>query len=228
MDVSKSVSTLSGTGGLAERVFEAVLFDMDGTLIDSAPAVERSWARWAKEHGLTDYQHAGHGKPAKSIVASLMDTDRVEESLARILEIETHDTKGIRPLDGATELLTTIPVDRFAIVTSCTRRLTDARLHAARLRLPTVLITFDDITHGKPHPEGFLLAAGRLGADPARCLVVEDTPAGLMAARGAGCATLAVTGTFPAHDLEADLVLPGLSGLRFLETGDGIRLSAGS
>lgn len=228
MDVTKPGPTFPGTAGLAGRTFDAVLFDMDGTLIDSAPAVERSWVRWAKEQGLIDYRHADHGKPARSIVASLMGADRVEESLARIIEIETDDTGGIRALDGAAELLNTLPANRIAIVTSCTRGLADARLRAARLQPPPVLVTFDDITEGKPHPEGYLLAARRLGADPARCLVVEDAPVGLMAARAAGCATLAVTGTFPAHDLEADLVIPGLTGLRFLETGKGIRLSTGS
>jgi len=211
--------------GLGARTFEAVLFDMDGTLIDSTGAVERGWARWADELGFGgSYRHTEHGKPARDIVAALVAPDRVEECLARVIEIETQETDGIHALDGAAALLGSIPSGRCAIVTSCTRGLAEVRLQAAGLAAPPVLVSFDDIEHGKPHPEGYLLAARRLGVAPERCLVVEDTPAGLAAGRAAGCATLAVAGTFPAAELDADAVLPGLGGVRVVETADGLRL----
>jgi mannitol-1-/sugar-/sorbitol-6-phosphatase len=220
----------SGTARLAlarlgQHVFEAVLFDMDGTLIDSTGAVERGWARWANELGFGDsYRHTDHGKPARDIVSSMVAPDQVEECLARVIEIETQEMDGIHALDGAAALLGSIPPHRCAIVTSCTRGLAEARLRAAGLHAPAVLISFDDIENGKPHPEGYLLAARRLGIAPDRCLVVEDTPAGLAAGRAAGCTTLAVAGTFPAAELDADVVLPGLGGVRLVETAGGQRL----
>jgi sugar-phosphatase len=211
--------------GIGERVFEAVLFDMDGTLIDSTGAVERGWARWAQELGFGDsYRHTDHGKPARDIVSAMVAPDRVEECLARVIEIETQETDGIHALDGAADLLGSMPPGRCAIVTSCTRGLAEVRLRAAGLQAPPVLISYDDIENGKPHPEGYLLAARRLGVAPERCLVVEDTPAGLAAGRAAGCATLGVAGTFPAAELDADAVLPGLGGVRAVAAAGGLRL----
>jgi len=211
--------------GLGQHVFEAVLFDMDGTLIDSTGAVERGWARWANELGFGDsYRHTEHGKPARDIVAAMVAPDQVEECLARVIEIETQETDGIHALEGAAAVLDSVPPHRCAIVTSCTRGLAKVRLRAAGLDSPAVMISFDDIENGKPHPEGYLLAARRLGVAPDRCLVVEDTPAGVAAGRAAGCATLAVAGTFAAADLEADAVLLGWGGVRFVETEGGARL----
>ena len=211
--------------GLGQHVFEAVLFDMDGTLIDSTGAVERGWARWVNELGFGDsYRHTEHGKPARDIVAAMVAPDQVEECLARVIEIETQETDGIHALEGAAAVLDSVPPHRCAIVTSCTRGLAKVRLRAAGLDSPAVMISFDDIENGKPHPEGYLLAARRLGVAPDRCLVVEDTPAGVAAGRAAGCATLAVAGTFAAADLEADAVLLGWGGVRFVETEGGARL----
>lgn len=225
MDRINSSMGRPAPAGIGERVFEAVLFDMDGTLIDSTGAVERGWARWADELGFGDsYRHTDHGKPARDIVSSMVSPDRVEECLARVIEIETQETDGIHALDGAAALLGTIPPHQCAIVTSCTRGLAEVRLRAAGLAAPPVLISYDDIENGKPHPEGYLLAARRLGVSPDRCLVVEDTPAGLAAGRAAGCATLAVAGTFAAAELDADAVLPGLGGVRAVETAGGLRL----
>ncbi|NKX56889.1 HAD-IA family hydrolase [Arthrobacter sp. E918] len=202
---------------------------MDGTLIDSTGAVERGWARWARELGFGDtYRHTDHGKPARDIVASMVAPDQVEECLARVIDIETQETDGIRALEGAADLLASVPPARCAIVTSCTSGLAQVRLRAAGLAAPPVLVSFDDIENGKPHPEGYLLAARRLGVSPERCLVVEDTPAGLAAGRAAGCATLAVAGTFPAAELDADAVLEGLGGLKAVETDGGLRLEAAS
>ncbi len=210
------------------RTFDAVLFDMDGTLVDSTPAVERSWATWGIEHGLTrSALAAGHGQPAAQLVTALLPADQVEHGLARISELELNDTHDITILPGAMELLTALPADRVAIVTSATRALAIARITAAGLPAPAAVVTFDDVTHGKPHPEPFLTGAARLGIDPARCLVVEDAPAGIAAGRAAGCATLAVTTTSTRDQLHADLVVDSLADVSIVSGPDGFSLLVG-
>ena len=147
----------SALAPLTGSSFDAVLFDMDGTLIDSTAAIVRCWTRWA-------------------------------------------------------------------IVTSCTLPLARARAGAASLPEPGAWVTFDDVAHGKPAPDPYLLGARRLGVDPARCLVVEDAPAGLLSGRAAGCATLAVTTTHPAQELAADAVVTSLADVDVRDGGDGLRV----
>jgi mannitol-1-/sugar-/sorbitol-6-phosphatase len=213
---------------VADRTFDAVLFDMDGTLIDSTPAVERSWARWSVEYGLTSSALSmGHGVPAASLVRSVLPADQVEAGLRRIAELELIDLDGITVLPGAAELLAALPLDRAAIVTSATRPLTMARLAAAGLRAPAVVVTFDDVANGKPDPEPFLTGAARLGVDPARCLVIEDAPAGIAAGRAAGCAVLAVTTTSPSSELHADLVVDSLDEVSIVRGPDGFAVLVG-
>ena len=198
--------------------FAAVLFDMDGTLIDSIPAVVRSWLRWAKEEGVDPRRLAGfHGVPARGIAERLLPPERVDAAVDRIEAIEVADTHGITVLPGALEALAALmgEVERCAIATSCTTPLADARIAATSLPVPKVVVTATDVRRGKPHPDPFLLAAARLGVDPERCLVVEDAPGGLEAARAAGCATLAVTTTTAAADLIADAVVETLADVRF-------------
>jgi len=208
------------------RVFQAVLFDMDGTLIDSTPAVNRSWLTWAGEHDLDDAFRAGnHGMPARRIVESLVPAEAVEESLARVLALELADTHDITVLPGAAALLLSIPEKNRAIVTSCARTLAAARIAASGLAAPSVVVTIDDTPRGKPFPEPFLEGAARLGVDPRDCLVIEDAPAGLAAGRAAGCATIGVVGTHTAGELEADLVVSGLDRLRVTVTEDGVVFS---
>ncbi len=213
---------------IAGRTFDAVLFDMDGTLIDSTPAVIRSWDTWGVEYGLTaSALEAGHGQPASQLVRSLLPPHRVDEGLARIAALELADVDDIVILPGAAELLLALPVDRIAIVTSATRPLAAARLNAAGLTAPTVIVTFDDVSNGKPHPEPFLTGAARLGIDPARCLVIEDAPAGIAAARAAGCATLAVTTTSPREELDADLVVDSLAQVSIVSGPNGYSILVG-
>ena len=197
-----------------DRPFAAVLFDLDGTLVDSTAAVDRSWRTWAVEHGVTGEElvaAAGHGRPAPEIVADLVGPERALAASVRITELEVGDVGGVVQLPGVADLLAGLPRERWAVVTSCSAPLADARRHAAGLPEPSVLVTFDDVERGKPAPDCFLLGARRLGVDPADCLVVEDAPAGLAAARAAGCATLAVRTTHPEGPLAADLVVRGLS-----------------
>lgn len=207
------------------REFEAVVFDMDGTLIDSTPAVVRSWTRWAEEHDVTAEQLAGHhGVPSASVVRAIMPEHRHQQALERINELELTDTDGIEPLPGAVDSLEQLPADRIAIATSCTAVLAQARLAASGLTPPAVLITVDDVEHGKPAPDPYLAAAERLGVDPAAVLVVEDAPKGLLSAKAAGAATCAVITTTPREELDADLVVPDLSHLRWLVDPDTGRI----
>lgn len=204
------------------RTFAAVLFDNDGTLVDSAPAATRAWKAWAAEHdiALTSLQ-GRHGLPAAEIVRLVAPDVDPEAGLARIIELEEADTDGVVALPGAAEAVSACG-DRCAVVTSATRGLAQARLSAAGIPEPAVLVTVEDISRGKPDPEPFQLGASRLGVDPADCLVVEDAPAGLAAAAAAGAARLAVVTTTEPDELEADLVVPDLSHVRFERRGDRI------
>lgn len=212
-------------GRLAEEVFDAVVFDMDGTLIDSTPAVLRAWSIWAVEHGLeSDLIGRHHGVPAAGVVRAVLPEDRHEAGIARINELELTDAHDIVVLPGAAEALAAVSGARSAIATSCTSALAAVRIEAAGLLSPPVLVTADDVLRGKPAPDPFLEAARRLGVDPRRTLVVEDAPQGLRAAHAAGCFTLAVTTTTAAADLDADAVVTDLSAVTFETTGTGIRV----
>jgi mannitol-1-/sugar-/sorbitol-6-phosphatase len=212
-------------GRLTDEVFEAVIFDLDGTLIDSTPAVIRAWDTWAKEYGLPPMDlRTHHGTPSASVVRAVMPEHLHKAGMQRITEIEIADLHDIVVLPGAVEALTSLASAKNAIATSCTVPLAEARIAAARLVPPSVLVTADDVTHGKPHPEPFLEAARRLGADPRRCLVVEDAPKGLEAARAAGCFTLAVVTTTPRQALDADAIVTDLSEVRFDANHEGVRV----
>ncbi len=204
---------------------DALLFDSDETLVSCLHSVVRVWTRWAQSYGLTPADVARvevHGRPAAAIVAELLPAEQVAEALVRLEEAEVADAAagGAVPVPGAVELLASLPVDRWAVVTSANRRVAGARLGRAGIH-PKFLVTVDDITHHKPHPEPFLLAAGQLGVDPARCVVVEDAPAGLAAGRAAGMATIALTTTHRAQELEADVTVADLTALSVQVMGDG-------
>jgi sugar-phosphatase len=214
-----------GLALLEDQVFEAVIFDLDGTLIDSTPAVVRAWATWAREYGFAPIDlNRYHGTPSASTVRALMPEDLHEAGMRRITELELADLDDIIVLPGATEALASLVGAKSAIATSCTVPLAKARITAAQLEPPTVLVTADDVVNGKPHPEPFLQAAQRLGADPGRCLVVEDAPKGLDAAQAAGCFTLAVVTTTPREALHADAIVTDLSEVRFDANHEGIRV----
>ncbi|RKR75192.1 HAD-IA family hydrolase [Frondihabitans australicus] len=218
---------MTSTRPVLDTVFAAVLFDMDGTLISSTPAVRRSWARWGRELGLPENfrEGGGHGMPARSIVASFVPAEQVDEAFARIEAIEIEEVDGVDMLAGAAEALAAIGEPRKAVVTSCTAPLFEARMAAAGLVRPATVVTASDVTNGKPDPEPFLLGASLLGVDPAHCLVVEDAFAGLVAGRASGAATLGVAGTHDASELDADLVVSGLDAVRFEEVDGGVRVT---
>jgi mannitol-1-/sugar-/sorbitol-6-phosphatase len=208
---------------------EALLFDNDGTLVSSLESVHRCWTRWAEEFGITAEEFARvelHGRPAVEIAADLLPADIVPQALSRIEQLEVEDVPngGVHLLPGTRAFLDALPADRWAVVTSATRRLAEARLEAVGI-LPKTLVAADDVTRGKPDPEPYLLAARELGVDPARCVVFEDAPAGLRAGRAAGMTTVALTTTHQAHELDADLVVENLSALSALVTGGSVEIS---
>ncbi|MFI6936125.1 HAD family hydrolase [Streptomyces sp. NPDC050287] len=208
---------------------QALLFDNDGTLVSSLASVDRCWTRWAAEYGITVEDFARvelHGRPAVEIAADLLPADVVPEAVARIEKLEVEDVPngGVHLLPGTRAFLDALPADRWAVVTSATRRLAEARLDAVGI-LPKTLIAADDITRGKPDPEPYLLAARQLGVDPAHCVVFEDAPAGLQAGRAAGMTTVALTTTHQAHELTADLVVKDLSALSVVVTDGGVEIS---
>ena len=189
-------------------VVDAVLLDMDGTLVDSDAAVERAWTVWANEYGVEPAAAItiAHGSPAESTVGHLLpelDAEAIAVSAARQLELQYDDLSDVTASTGAHELLAVlarlgIP---WAVVTSADARLAKARLGAAGMPAP-LLVTFEDVTAGKPDPQGYLLAAEALGVAPGRCLVVEDAEPGLDAGQAAGAMTAALKGL--AGDLRLD------------------------
>ncbi|MDR0358496.1 MAG: HAD-IA family hydrolase [bacterium] len=191
---------------------DALLFDLDGTLVDSTPNIVRAWTRWAMEEGVAEAALRAvptHGRTSAELNADLVPPDRVAPSMRRIEELEMAAAGDVTPLPGARELVAGLPRDRWAVVTSGNRRLALARLAAAGLCAP-VLITADDVGRGKPDPEPYLLGARRLAVDPGRCVVVEDAPSGLTAAEAAGMRRVAVTTTHRADELQADAVIGDL------------------
>ncbi|HEV2637991.1 MAG TPA: HAD-IA family hydrolase [Actinocrinis sp.] len=174
---------------------QALLFDMDGTLVDSGAVVDRTWRRFAVRHGLDgdEVVSAAQGRRSIDTVTRFVapGVDAAAEA-ARTLAEEIEDLDGIVALPGARELLATVPAGRWAMVTSAPRDLAVGRMAAAGLPLPGVVITAEDVRHGKPHPEGYLAAAARLGVAADAAVVFEDTDAGLAAAGSAGALQVAV------------------------------------
>ncbi|MFJ7187083.1 HAD-IA family hydrolase [Streptomyces bacillaris] len=169
---------------------QTLLFDMDGTLVDSTEAVARTWSRFARRHGLDAGRilASAHGqRTAETVAAHAPPGTDVEAETAWLVGQDLVDTGGTVAVPGAAELLAALPPHRWALVTSAGRELAVRRMAAAGLPLPDVLISADDVREGKPSPEGFLAAAERLGGDPARAVVFEDAELGLLAARAAGC-----------------------------------------
>jgi sugar-phosphatase len=183
---------------------KAILFDMDGVLMDSTPSVERVWRTWATMHGL-DPEHVAsqaHGRRSiETIRAVAPEMDAEKENIV-VEQMEIDDKEGVTALPGAAELLAHLPASRFAIVTSATRPLAVARLGYAGLLVPRYMITADDVVNGKPAPEPFLKGAALLGFAPADCLVFEDSPAGIASARSAGMKTIALQTTYSADQLQ--------------------------
>jgi sugar-phosphatase len=205
----------------------AVLFDLDGTLVDSTASVRRNWRKIATMLGRDGEDLAGQlqGIPGRQVLRMIepgLSEQRIRELDQVLIDGEVADTSDVVAAKGAIGLLPALPRDRWAIVTSGPRRLARARLNAAGLPVPRVLITADDVVTGKPDPEPFRLAAARIGHPPERCLAVEDAPAGIASARAAGCRTLGVLTTYPS--LDADTV-PDLTALTIDVVDGGLAIT---
>ena len=195
-----------------------VLFDLDGVLVDSTPAVERVWTSWALEHGLNPQEvvRRAHGRPSLATLRELLPGADFEAENREVERREIEDLEGVIPLPGALELLRILPADRWAVVTSCTRPLAEVRIHAAGLPRPHHLVTSSDVARGKPYPDPYLKGAESLGVAPTDCLVVEDAPAGVLAAKTAGARVIALRTTMSEDELRdagADWIVQDCSAL---------------
>ena len=211
----------------------AFLFDMDGVLVDSTPAVARVWSRWGTIHGF-DPEWAtklAHGRPSLHTLRELLPdaSPEVHQRENRWLEqAEIEDVKDVVGFPGTAEFLSTLPPSQFAVVTSATRKLAEVRLEAAGvLKLARNMVTFDDITRGKPDPEPYLKGAALLKVPPAECIVVEDAPSGVRSGKAAGARVVALRTTTTDSELlaaGADWIVNDCASLRLRSATPGGKL----
>ena len=206
---------------------QGILFDMDGVLISSLGSVERSWAKWAKMRGvdIAQVREIAHGRRAIDVLAMLCPDLDSQAELELIEEIEVRDNDGLTALPGVPELLAALPRDRWTVVTSATERLARVRLAAGGIPVPESLVTADQVTAGKPHPQPYLTGAELLGFRPEECVVFEDSSSGAQAGRAAGCTVVATTFSHPLNVLDAaHYVVTDLAGVELQTTNGGLVL----
>jgi sugar-phosphatase len=206
---------------------DAILFDLDGTLVDSSGSVRRSWRKLAEmiDRPWPEVEPHIHGVPVPQVMRMLepdMPPERVEELRVFMVESESTDTVGVVAQPGAAEVLAALPPERVAIVTSGGVRLASSRIAAAGLHTPAVVVTADDVSVGKPDPAPYLMGASRLGFPPERCLVIEDAPAGVISAKAAGCPVIGVLTTHAALDAPT---VTSLDQVTFSPVDGGIEVS---
>ena len=220
---------MSGESGEG-MVCNALIFDLDGVLVDSAACVEHHWRRWAERHGLDlgEILKVAHGRRTAetvSLVAPDLDADAEAAELAQSEEV---DTKGIYPIAGARELLRSLPHDAWAVATSGTAQTALTRINCIGLPRPRIFVSADDVSRGKPDPEPYELAARQLRVPPAECVVVEDSPTGVDSARATGMRVIGICSTLAQGELmQADILLQSLDELAVTVRGreEGPRLS---
>ena len=197
---------------------QAVLFDMDGTLVDSTACVERVWRQWAQRRGVDPERlmAIAHGRQNPDVLRLVAPHLDIEREAASLIALEEDCRDGISAVAGARDLLEALPPERWAIVTSAWQRLAEIRLGCAGLPVPPVLVTADDTPRSKPHPDGYLAAAARLGAEPAACLVIEDAHAGIEAGRAAGMTVVGITTTFSREQLGCDFCIDDLRSVQIV------------
>jgi sugar-phosphatase len=194
----------------------AILFDLDGVLVDSTGSVDRQWRAWAREQGIDEESviAIAHGVRSIEVIRAVApQLDAIAE--ARKLESREAADPEIAVMPGAIDLVRAIPEDQWCVVTSGTRELASARLQRAGIPRPKVMVAADDVVNGKPHPEPYLKGAELLGVNAAESLVIEDAPAGIRSAHAGGMKVIALASTYPASALgEADFVISRLMEIR--------------
>jgi sugar-phosphatase len=202
----------------------AILFDLDGVLVDSTRAVDREWREWAGRKGVDGdaIMAIAHGVRTVDVIRRVAPHLDAAAEASAIENHEAGDQRGVSVMPGAVDLLKSIPEGRWGVVTSGSRLLATNRLRHCGVPVPEVVVTSDDVTHGKPHPEPYLKGAERLGARPAECLAIEDAPAGIESARAAGMKVLGITSTYAADALgQADSVVGKLGQIQVTWNGAG-------
>ena len=206
---------------------QAILFDLDGTLIDSTHRIQRLWVDWGNRNDIAPQSilDVMHGRRAGETISLVAPHLSLTEELDALETDEITDMEGVKSYPGALELLSQLAPERWAVVTSGSLRVAGARMRHIQLPIPEVFITGDDVKRGKPDPEGYLLAAGRLNVQPADCVVLEDSPAGVQAGKGAGMQVIAMATTLgPEHLGQADVVVPQLTDILLTVKSGGIQI----
>jgi mannitol-1-/sugar-/sorbitol-6-phosphatase len=202
----------------------AILFDLDGVLVDSTRSVDRQWRMWAREQAIDEEKvmAIAHGVRTIEVIRAVAPQLNAEAEVHKLEAREAKDCDGVTVMPGAVELVRSIPQGCWAVVTSGTRRLATARLQLAGIPAPKVLVTAEDVTNGKPHPAPYLQAAKLLDVAPVVCLVIEDAPAGIRSGHAAGMKVIGLTSTYgPTELIEADAVVGKLASIRVIPSKTG-------
>lgn len=207
----------------------AVVFDLDGVLIDSKMSIERCWRSWAGKKGLdpAPFLRVAHGRQTADTIRLVAPELDAEAEAAKLAREEAKVPTGVSAMTGAHELLKSLPSERWGVVTSGSGRVAEARLGQAGLPVPAVLVCAEDVTHGKPDPEGYVTGATRLGVAGWECAAVEDSPPGIESARAASMRTIAVSTTHRCEELEeaeAEICLDGVHEIRAVADSKGVLL----
>jgi len=209
---------------------KAILFDMDGTLVDSTAIVEGAWGWWAKRHSIPvgDVLHFSHGRPTLATMEHFLPGRDHTAELVEMSTFEETQLEGLVPVPGAIRTVQSVQGGAWAVVTSAPRRLAEIRLEATGFPLPEVLVPADEIERGKPDPQGFLLASQHLGIPADQCLVFEDTQPGLDAGVRAGMQSVALLTTFARDQLSAEWAIRDFNDVRVTRQGDELLVEINS
>jgi mannitol-1-/sugar-/sorbitol-6-phosphatase len=212
-------------------VCSAILFDLDGVLVDSTGAVDRHWRIWARERNIDEEKviAIAHGVRAIEVIRTIAPHLDAEEELRKLERDETSDHNKLEAMPGAIDLVDSLPQNRWGVVTSGSRYIAPDRLRMVGVPVPKVLITADDVINGKPHPEPYLKGAEALGVDPKQCLVIEDAPAGIRAAHAGGMKVIGFASTYKPEQLaQADAVIKTFEELSVAEDGKFLSVNIGN